>query len=211
MDQLLIEKFRNRINETEYAWKTFSNVKGRNQWNCICSAMDWITVAVNGIDFMHGMSGIRHGSEKTFDVLTLIMRIALIKEGIEQLHRVLYGTSEQYRKDDKIVWNGDPFGQTDNEYFEILRACFGAHPINLKGLTNSNMRQFASWPFMGTNGFSVFLYPSNSEEENLILSISFEQLEKYALLRYQHLTDMIQIIEQGNLCVRRMREVETSI
>lgn len=203
MDRRLIEEFRKEVNETYYTYETFSNVRGKSLWNCICSAMDWITVAVDGIDFMHNMSTKGHGSEKTFDVLSLIMRIALIKEGIEQLHRVLYDTQEQYRKTDKSVWEGKPFGETDNEYFETLRACFGAHPVNLKGESNGKTgRQFASWPFMGSHGFSVFLYPSNVNDENKILVISFEQLEEYASLRYQHLEDMIQIIKQGNQQMR---------
>ena len=203
MDKLLIESFRDEINKSRYSWETFRDVNGKNQWNCICSAMDWITVAVDGIDFIPNIKINEHGSKKTFDVLTLLMRIAVIKEGIEQLHRVLYCTKEQYRKDDKTVWKGKLFGMTDNEHFETFRACFGVHPVNLKGFSGErSLKRFASWPFLETNGFSVFLYPSDKNDKNIILSICFEQLEEYANLRYIHLMDMTQMIKQGNLQIQ---------
>lgn len=76
----------------------FSNINGKNKWNGICSAMDWITVAVDGIDFTPNLTYIGHRTSGSIIVLTLILRIALIKEGIEQLHRVFYDTNESCKQ-----------------------------------------------------------------------------------------------------------------
>lgn len=160
--------------------------------------MDWITVAVDEIDFhpkLH-LFGSNHGT--TMQILSLLMQVALIKEGIEQLHRVLYETTEVYLKEDKTVWANNPFGQTDNEYFETLRSCFGAHPVNLKGFKQNDAenKRFASWPFVGLGEFEVILYPQKTGGEDISISISFDQLEQYANLRYNHLNDLMILLDK---------------
>lgn len=46
---------------------------------------------------------------------------------------------------------------------------------------------------MGFDDFSVLLYPSSAKGNNIDLSISFEKLEKYTALRYEHLRDLLSL------------------
>lgn len=192
MNRELIDLFRDTMISGWYGETRFSNVEGKNKWNCICSAMDWLTVAVDEIEFHPNIVNIGHDDEATLTVLTLIMRIALIKESIEQLHRVFYNTSEIYMKDSYEVWEAQPFGETDNEHFETIRSCFGAHPINLKSIKGEQAgRRFASWPYVGEADFSVRLYPAAVNGSYKVLHISFDKLEQYASIRYNHLNDLM--------------------
>ena len=126
------------------------------------------------------------------------MRVAMLKEGIEQLHRVLFATAEVYLKDDRRIWGSNPFGQTDNEYFETLRACFGAHPIILKGFRqgDTEIKRFAGWPNVGLGDFEVILYPQKTGGEDITISMSFQQLEQYATIRFIHLNELIEILDE---------------
>lgn len=47
MDEKLIDKFRDRVNKNYFVLHKYKNVNGKNKWNCICSAMDWISVSVH--------------------------------------------------------------------------------------------------------------------------------------------------------------------
>ena len=194
MDRKLIDTFRDAMNYNGFGAYKFSNINGKNKWNCICSAMDWITVAVDGIDYNPNLTYIGHRASGSIMVLTLILRIALIKEGIEQLHRVFYDTNEVFLNDSCDVWDKHPFGETDNAHFETIRACFGAHPVNIKAYGGQDSgRMFASWSYVGFDDFSVLLYPSSAKGNNIDLSISFEKLEKYTALRYEHLRDLLSL------------------
>ena len=199
MDEQLIRAFRDKANENDCCRKSFSNIDGRNKWNCICSAMDWITVAIASIDFSPSLQVFGENDETTIAVLTLLMRIAIIKEGIEQLHRILMNTNETYRNNENIIWPDNPYTNTDNEYFEMIRACFGAHPINLKlkRFGASEIRHFASWPYVSENGFEVMLYPNTIHETRQSIAISFSALEEYTKLRYQHLMELTDVITKA--------------
>lgn len=47
MDEQLIHVFRDRVNENYFVLHRYKDCKGKNKWNCICSAMDWISVSVH--------------------------------------------------------------------------------------------------------------------------------------------------------------------
>lgn len=198
MDSILIEKFREKANEGHFCQLHYSDINGINQWHCVCSAMDWINVAVDNIDFHPQLHLFGCNHDTTLKILSLLMRVAMLKEGIEQLHRVLFATAEVYLKDDRRIWGSNPFGQTDNEYFETLRACFGAHPINLKGFRHGDTenKRFAGWPYVGLGDFEVILYPQKTGGEDITISMSFQQLEQYATIRYNHLNELIEILDE---------------
>ena len=198
MDSILIDKFRAKANEDHFCHLHYSDINGINQWHCICSAMDWISVAVDKIDFYPRFHLFGYNHDTTLKILSLLMRVAMLKEGIEQLHRVLFATVEVYLKDDRSIWGNNPFGQTDNEYFETLRSCFGVHPINLKGFRHGDTenKRFASWPYVGLEDFEVILYPQKTGGEDITISMSFDQLEQYATVRYDHLNELIAILDE---------------
>ena len=121
----------------------------------------------------------------------------MIKEGVEQLHRVFTNTEDVYLNSETTIWSGNQFSMTDNAYFETLRACFGAHPVNLKGFKGieTEERRYASWPYVGNDGFSVRLYPGSSSGSYIEITIPFYQLEQYAERRYAYLHELIKIID----------------
>jgi hypothetical protein len=193
MNGELIHQFREKANEACFC-KLYSNVGGKNKWNIICSAMDWITVAVAGINFYPTLQPFGECDETTMYILNLFMRVAIIKEGIEQLHRVFMNTNEVYRNDDKAVWRGNPYATTDNKHFATLRSCFAAHPINLKLGDNGKKDTlwYASWPYASGHGdLEVNLGSNDTQKEHITINIKFSELEEYAKLRYQHLNDFI--------------------
>ena len=50
VDFKLNEKLRKRINESKFICNQYCNIQGKNKWNCICSAMDWIDVGIFNIE-----------------------------------------------------------------------------------------------------------------------------------------------------------------
>ena len=198
MDNTLIDAFREKENERRFCQLHYSDVNGINKWHCICSAMDWISVAVHEIDFHPQLHFLGYNHDTTLKILSLLMRVAMIKEGVEQLHRVLNDTAEVYLKDDRRVWGTNPFNLTDNEYFETLRSCFGVHPINLKGFRHGDTenKRFASWPAVSLGQFEVTLYPQKANGEDIDIAMSFDQLEQYATIRYNHLNELIAAIDE---------------
>ena len=43
----LIQKFRERANRNYYVLNKYRDCNGKNLWSCICSSMDWISVATS--------------------------------------------------------------------------------------------------------------------------------------------------------------------
>lgn len=41
-----IEEFREEVNRDKFVLSKYKNVNGKNQWGCICSAMDWSYVKI---------------------------------------------------------------------------------------------------------------------------------------------------------------------
>lgn len=192
LDIQLIKDFRNKVNENSFVLFKYQNTKNRNKWGCVCSAMDWITIAsdhlVNRADL-----------DSSIGVYTYISCIDIIVEAIQQLYRVFFST-------DKIIFHNDcdcfaknKFKQTDNEYFSTIRACFGAHPVDLNEPTKSedrSLRRFASWPVkVGIGDYTVILYSNQPDEEFIFLNISFSQLNKYAEKHYNYLNTLMHEID----------------
>lgn len=50
MDNTLINQFRECVNEHDIVFNLYHRHSEKNKWNIICSAMDWITVSIDGID-----------------------------------------------------------------------------------------------------------------------------------------------------------------
>ena len=110
------------------------------------------------------------------------------------MHRVFYDTNEVFLNDSCDVWDKHPIGETDHAHFETIRACFGAHPVNIKEYGGQDSgRMFASWSYVRFDDFNVLLYPSSVKGHNIDLSISFDKLEKYTTLRYAHLRDLLSL------------------
>lgn len=182
MDRKIIDDFRDWINENDWTLFKYRDKDNRNQWNCICSAMDWIDVSVQYMS-CHPLTAIRE--YQSIELFSYIASVDIIVEAVEQLYRVICSTEKQLFKNDRDCFPDNPFSQTDREYFKTIRACFGAHPVNLKDPEdpeNKEAKRFASWSggFFGPGNFSVFLYSNRINGENILLSIKYEQVERFA-------------------------------
>jgi len=88
-DLELINKFREKVSSNDFVYFKFSNVNGRNQWSCICSAMDWITVA---IEYIADVRSGKRSYQQSMEMYAYISSIDVVWEAIQQIHRVLFQT-----------------------------------------------------------------------------------------------------------------------
>ena len=73
-----IEAFRDEVNKDKFVLSKYKMVNGKNQWGCICSAMDWITVAIEYIMQFHASKG----SVQSMEMYAYISSIDVVWEGI---------------------------------------------------------------------------------------------------------------------------------
>ncbi|OME30647.1 hypothetical protein BSK63_17290 [Paenibacillus odorifer] len=107
------------------------------------------------------------------------------------------------KKDDSVFNAAVP----DDAYFAQIRACFGAHPVDLRSSdgTKSTDKCFASWSIDISNNiggygdYSVYLYSNNPDVVQPIrFSMSFAKIHEYAIKRYSLLSNVINVIEKKN-------------
>ncbi|MEC0244152.1 hypothetical protein P4H66_30525 [Paenibacillus dokdonensis] len=105
------------------------------------------------------------------------------------------------KKDDSIFNAVVP----DDAYFSQIRACFGAHPVELKSADGTvpdkknTDKYFASWSSdVGVEGdYAVYLYSNKPDEVQPIrFSMSFAKIHEYTVMRYDLLSNMVSEIEK---------------
>jgi hypothetical protein len=163
-------------------------MNGKNLWNVICSAMDWIEVAVEGIPYIQ--LGNKNTNVASLNLMQLICAMDLVTESTRQLYRV-FELPYPYHNDHSIFGNE----KTDDTYFKHVRAMFGVHPVNLTG--ENDERYYASWstPKLEAD-FSVFVYSNQPDKESQIHSILIKDLFEYTNKRYCLLSDLIDLVER---------------
>lgn len=199
LDSSLLENFKQAVSDhDDFLINTYSNYNGKNFWSLICSAKDWLTVSVNGlpyIDLSHSNDDVR-----SLNVLQLITTYDIVLQSIEQLQRV-FGMEYPLKNDHSIFNAVVP----DDSYFAQIRACFGAHPVNLRSAdgTKSSDKYFASWSsdissgIMRNEDYSVYLYSNNPDTAQPIrFSISFAKIHEYTIKRYFLLSNVISVIKK---------------
>ncbi|WP_238651793.1 hypothetical protein [Paenibacillus piscarius] len=118
------------------------------------------------------------------------------------------------KKDDSVFNATVP----DDVYFAQIRACFGAHPVDLRSYdgTKSTDQYFASWSsdisnFSVNGDYSVYLYSNNPDVAQPIrFSINFTKIHEFTVKRYSLLTNVISVIEKNNdifIEEQRQREI----
>lgn len=177
------------MNRRGFAYFRYRTNNDRNYWNCICSAMDWIIVAVEHIN---SMAEDNTKSMSAMEVFTCIASVDIIIEAVQQLHRVIQNTDPLLFKDETDVFEGNQFFQNDYRYFKTIRSCFGAHPVNLEepgSPQNTKLRRFASWPYAiwKNETASIILHSNQKDEKDIFLSIDLQQILRYGNKYYQHL------------------------
>lgn len=94
MDKEIIKRFRDEVNAQDLVLQMYRNYAGKNYWNIICSAMDWIDVVVEMIDIKNVSK--KNDNDSSIKVMTFIMCIDVMWEAVQQLHRIFF---------DKIIFS----------------------------------------------------------------------------------------------------------
>ncbi len=169
----------------------YRNQQGKNLWNIICSYMDWIEVAIDGIPYIQ--LDHKNPNVASLNLMQLICSMDLVKESVHQLYRV-FKLEYPFKKDHSIFQKQ----QSDDEYFKHIRAVFGVHPVNLKGRDGS--RYFASWSTSKLEGdFATFVYSNKSDVEDHLYSIKINELFQYTNKRYLLLEEVMKKMEHDYL------------
>lgn len=188
MEASLINAFRDKINEYDLILHIFRNYNGKNKWNVICSAMDWIQVGVSGVD--SSILERTNTDQASVKMITFLSCIDVMWEGIQQLHRVFFDTTEIPFTNDKSVFKKD---LDDNRYWKEIRAAFAAHPTNLDGTVKGEKR-FASWSgggFGKSGDFSVIIYSNDPQKDYVHFDINFNEIMDFAAKRYDYLNTLM--------------------
>lgn len=194
-----IKNFRSYINKNNnFIYSYFKDRGKKNHWNCICSCMDWIDVAIAQISHLQQKEVPDDINVHTMEVYSLISAIDVINESITQLSRVITGSiAPPFKGKSDIFSKPRQFkGDSDEDYFKHIRAVFGAHPINL----NKNKEKwFASWPTKGIwneYDFECLLYSANIEKKDITFGFKFDELNKFLISRYAYLDELILKLEK---------------
>jgi hypothetical protein len=199
IDSELISLFRKEVNIGFFSEK-FKNVKGKNHRNIICSAMDWITLAADGLPLINvDPKGFGYNHLDTLNLMQYIITIDVMVDSINQLFRVIEGINKD--KDLPLANDRTIFKQTkvnDYNYFKHIRAVFSTHPVNLTSLdgapSNNGEKFYASWVAKNSldGDFYLYLYSNNPEKDDLIpFDIKIRDLNLYAERRYKLLDILI--------------------
>ncbi|MDW1975670.1 hypothetical protein [Vibrio sp. Vb1980] len=182
-----IVDFRDLVNSnSSFVYQIYKDKGGKNLFNLVCSAMDWISVSVrhleNAPDFDKDID------TKCMQVYSLISSIDLVWESIKQLHRVFINANTLPFHGEKSCFENRLFlDEDDNRYFKTIRACFGAHPVDLY---QDGSKRFASWPFdshFNSGDLSVMLYSRDVGKEDLTLNLNINELLEFLKTRYAYL------------------------
>ncbi|MBO0589402.1 hypothetical protein [Sporosarcina sp. E16_8] len=173
LDGELTKKFRSFVNSNNSYVRIYSTQnKDANAWSKICSCMDWLDVAIEGIkepvlD--------RNMNKSSLNFAHFLIDIDMIIESIENLWLAfssVFKKIKEYKSDSNEIFNAFEFGKpyTDREYFKEVRAWFGIHAVNgnsrnLPGFKNS-VRFFSSWSSSHALGeYVLILYSNNQQAE----------------------------------------------
>lgn len=195
----LIHVFRERVNERDFVNHVYQNKSGKNYWSIICSAMDWIETVINRIDIKQLSR--KNDNEASLKVMIFIMCIDILWEAIQQLSRIFVDQKTLPFDQKESIFQNKMISSTDNEYFKTIRACFAAHPVNLRDDFSGNginEKRYASWSGggVGKEDFAVILYSNIPGREDKFFNISFEELYNFANERYQYLNVIIDRIDE---------------
>lgn len=199
LNRSLIKRFNETVNDHWFAFFKYRAYNDKNLWNCICSAMDWISVSVEHINHFLNDS---KSNLSSIEIYALVASVDIIVEAVQQLHRVLISPSDVLYKNDREVFVSNIFGQNDLDYFKTLRSCFGAHPINLRDDVAKDKkeaiekRRFASWSYAhkGSGIATVILYSNQIDGKDIVLNMEFDQVIAFGEKYYNYLEELIKAL-----------------
>lgn len=206
MDTGLLNQFVTKVHDSLLLEGILKNVNGKNHWNILCSAMDWITVASEGLPSLEldpfDGGGIGHNHLDTLKLMQYILLVDVLSESIIQLFRILGEPNSYPLQEDKSVFKQSKL--SDDKYFKHIRAAFSTHPVNLTSVdgikNNDGERFFASWVarsrFFHDFDYCVLLYSNDPEKDGYSnLGINLADLNLYVEKRYKLLEVLSQLID----------------
>lgn len=209
LDYSLYDNLRTRVNQDNFVYFYYSNRNEKNNFNCICSAMDWIDVAleyINNYKFNYSDSL----NKQSIDFYTYISCIDIIYESVNQLSRVLLNYEHDIFRGEKdcFISRCEAFTDIDdNAYFKEIRACFGAHPVNIG---KKGHKHFASWPSKASfteGAYSILIYKSNISDNEFVFEVKIDELNLFLIKIYKFIEELVnKINEQYNSFCEEKRE-----
>lgn len=194
-----ISKFRDLVNDnSSFVCKQYKNKNGKNLWHPICSCMDWITVSIRFLQDAPELN--KNIDVRVMQMYSFISAVDIVTEAITQLHRVFINHKTVPFKGDKSIFKNKLFSNDDNDYFKQIRACYGAHPVNLNPNRSDKQRYFASWPFdsmtSSRSDLDVRLYSNIPDQDDLTLSLNSNEINAFLKSRYDYLEVISNEIEK---------------
>ena len=204
MDKKLLASFLSTIGENDLIYFLYRNQNGKNKWNIIRSAIDWISVSVDGIHSCTQSLNLNNSNEASLKMINLVIYVDILWEAIQQLHRVVFNTGAIPFKMEKTIFKKNKLVNSDNNYFKTIRACFAAHPVDLKDYFTSSKkeeRRYASWSGQigRSSDFSVILYSNIVGEEDIWFNLDIDELVQFAERNYNYLKTLQKELERQKI------------
>ena len=193
--QVRIDQFREFVNGYSNILILLSeNIDNPNYWNCICSAMDWMNIAVEQLT--KSVIDKTDWHKYSIQVYNHISLIDIVWESIKQLHKIYIDSNTVPFADENSIFLDERLGLDDNRYFMHIRAAFGAHPVNLsEGRKNdgTHTTRYAGWPTTGIYheyDYAVMLYSGRNDLDDVVFGFRMDQLTNYFESRYTYLEEI---------------------
>lgn len=210
LDESVIEQFSNLFENYLRNYKLSHYLRSKkgnfSRENVIHSSIIWIRFCANEIN----KSKVFNGCTDPIELYTLVSIIDTLKEGIDQIYRVLYkGDNNQYGDDKKLCFKDlpEPYNKLNNrQCFKEIRAMFAIHPANLKIPNNNKDRRYADL-FYAKSEFSKIanrkgdFYTriwtrTKNDEKTIYFPLYVEDLINFSKLIYSQLEDFIIRLKQ---------------
>lgn len=101
-----------------------------NKWSTICSVIHWFNVVETYLD----CNNVLKENTKDYNwgnVYLYLCSVDIVTKGINDLYKIVTNNNIHIFKGEKDVFNDKNID--DNDYFQNIRAVFGAHPTKLDG------------------------------------------------------------------------------
>ena len=193
----------------------------KDYWSLIVSSCQWIQVAESVLENVEEIKG--DINIKSFNFFSYIFAIDMMWEAIKKLNGVINQNGNLPFKGENLVFRNKlsllEF-EDDNHYFKTLRACFGAHSVDLNFRINPTLKEsdrfYASWPndlihlkSDDNSDFSIMLWPQdkNHSQSTYFLRASINELNDFIQKRYDFIEIIMnEIIKQYNEYLISMRK-----
>lgn len=193
----------------------------KDYWSLIVSSCQWIQVAESVLENVEDIRG--DINIKSFNFFSYIFAIDMMWEAIKKFNSVINQNENLPFKGENVVFRNKlsllEF-EDDNHYFKTLRACFGAHSVDLNFRINPTLREsdrfYASWPNDAiqlisddNSDFSVMLWPQdkNHSQSTYFIGASINELNEFIQIRYNFIKNiMSEINRQYNEYLISMRK-----